>query len=213
MTEKEVKNFAKRIYGGTTYSHKMKLITYNDKYVLMQKPPSTEYIGRMSGNVYSESEWLLISFNADVQEISHSPKKVAAFYKIGKLLKEDKVKLLNEFGIIFPKKEINRKIKENKWVVILNNSDLGHGMFYEKNVVIAKLIKDNGDSIIAEHLGKQHSYSKQKHKIATFKIETDAINALFKVIRIGNEYQDARKLANAKYAEVSEFFNNNKSKN
>lgn len=206
MTEQEVRVWARCVYGSTTYSHKMRFITHNDKYVLMQKPPSTEYIGRMSGSVYSESEWMLVPFDCG-KEVSYSPEKVSVFYKIGKLTKEDKEKLEKEFGIVIPKKEKNNKIKEDKWVVIFDSTHFGFGSFYENDVVIAKLLKEDSKTVIASHLGKSHSYSKQKHLIAYFDVEKDAVNALFKVINTGKEYERLCIASRQKSQELKDIFN------
>jgi hypothetical protein len=212
-TEEEVRRFAKKVYGSTTYSHKMKLVAWNDNYVLMQKPPSTEYIGRMSGSVYSESIWVLVSFDADENTIRYSPKQVAAFYKEGKLLKEEKIKLEKLYGIILPKKERNKKITKEVWVIIFNKSDFWN-TYREGCFKLFKLLKSNGESILAlNNKGNEVSLSKHKHQISYFKDAKEALNSFLKMERLAKEHKILYEEMSEKIKQVDKIFSENATTN
>jgi hypothetical protein len=205
MTKEEAYRFFKKIYSSTTYSHKMVMVAFNDKYVLAQKPPSTEYVDRVRGCVYSASEWLLIAFDCTSNDLSHSPSKCALFYKEGALKKVDKDKLKSEFGIELPKKEVNKKMTENKWVVGMIKS-AGWFHYYESDFFIYKIIKDTKETIIVDNRGNEKSFSKNKYYLQIFDVEATALNEYLKSLRLAREYNQMKNSLSVKKDELLKIF-------
>ena len=207
MTEEEAMQFAKIIYRGTTYSHKMKFITFNDKYVLVQKPPSTEYVGRFGGSNFSQSEWLLASYDAEKYKLGHNPSEVCAFYKLGKLLKADKDLLKEKFGIEIPQKERNKKIATEEYVIIFDPNDYFQE-YRDKCFQIHRLLINAKDSVtIYDHEKKVKSVrSKSKYRIIYYTDGGKALNDLLKLERLAREHNKLRKEATIKAKEINKLF-------
>jgi hypothetical protein len=209
ITEEEARKFANLIYRGTTYSHKMKFVAFNDKYVLVQKPPSTEYVGRVSGSVYSESEWYLVGYDANKSTISHSPSEVAAFSKVGKLSIEDKQLLKEKFGIEIPKKERNKRIAEEEYVIMFDPNDYWQG--YRDNCFrMYKLLINTKDTItVYDDVRKEESVrSKRKYRILYYKDGSKALNDLLKLERLAKESNMLRYESNKKADDINAIFEN-----
>ena len=210
MEEKEARIFADEIYRGTTYSHKMKFVAFNDKYVLVQKPPSTEYVGRFSGSVYSESEWLLASYDASKYELRGCfANKVCSFYKVGKLSKEDKILLKEKFGIEIPKKERNKRLSKEEYVIIYDPND--YWQEYSDNCFkMYKLLINAKDTVTIYDDKKKVEYvrSKHKYKIIYYKDGAKALNAFFKLERLAKEHNNLRKEARTKSSEINKILEN-----
>ena len=191
-TEEEIRKFAREVYGSTTYSHKMKLIAYNDDYILMQKPPSTEYIGRMSPSVYSASEWFLIPFMESTQDLRYRPQSESVFYKEGKLSKEDKELLKTTF-----------------WVILYKQNEFW-GTYQKGFFKFYKLLKETDTSIvIQENTGNERTLSKNKYRIAYFNDDKEALNSFLKLERLAEEHTAIHTKMGEKAKEIGKVFSDN----
>lgn len=188
MTQEQALAFARNIYRGTNYHRKIKLVAWNDLYVLVQKPPTTEYVDRMTGSVYSESEWLLIGIDADLREISTFPFNVAAFSKIGKLTREDKKLLEEKFNIVIEKKERNKRLSKERFVIVYDSTYQFANRFLDGSVKLYQLLMESESSITVKSKNGERKLSKQKYDIKYFDNERDAVVEFFKIEKLIVEY-------------------------
>ncbi len=206
MEEIKIQQWARKFYGGTTYSHKVKFIAHNDKYALFQKPPSTEYIGRFSGSVYAAAEWFVFNLFEESRSLTHSPKDCALFFKEGSLLKEDKKLLKEKYNLEVPKKEINRKLTTDKWIIFLKKGAGHAGYYFQSEAGIHKLKKDQPDSIIVFDKENEKYLSKEKYNIRYFEVEKEAINEYFKMVRLCKEHTQLCNDERVKRKEIYDIF-------
>jgi len=167
--EKNIKEWSKKVYGGTTYKLKTFLVAYNSEFSLFNKKSSTEYVGRFSPSVYSESQWFVLKNFDESQDIKSMPESVSLFYKEGRLLKSDTDFIKEKFNLEVPKKEKKQTEKlENKSVIFIEKNifSLGFGVSEYNFAKFSKFVNedDKNFNIITKN-GEKKSFSKNKYNI------------------------------------------------
>jgi hypothetical protein len=195
--EKDIKKWAEGVYGGTTYSLKTFLVAYNSEFSLFNKKSSTEYVGRFSPSVYSESQWFVLKNFDESQEIRIFPENIALFYKTGTLLKSDMDFIKEKFNIEVPKKERKQKGKlENKCVIFIEKNIFSFSFCIYEHAKFSKFVNedDKNFNIITKN-GEKKSFSKNKYHIKI----VDSIDAE----RITKELNEQLKNFNEKIKEAN----------
>lgn len=200
----KISNWARLVYSGTTYGKSTELLVYNDKYALFHKKPSTEYVGRMTGSVYGEAIYFVL--NLFQKDVSHIREKMCLYYKEGRLLREDKEKLETEFNLFIPKKDTIKKLTEDIWVVVLNNSTNGFYEFFESDLQIHKLVRKTANSIEVDVNEVKRSYSRTKYSIKEFTVEEEAVKAFLHIKTMMEEYNDLINRKRQKLKDINNIF-------
>jgi hypothetical protein len=165
--EKDIKKWAEKVYGGTTYRLKTFLVAYNSEFSLFNKKSSTEYVGRFSPSVYSESEWFVLKNFDESQELRAFPENVALFHKTGRLLKSDADFIKEKFNLEAPKKEKKQTEKlENKSVIFIEKNIFSFSLGVYEIAKYSKFVNedDKNFNIITKN-GEKKSFSKNKYNI------------------------------------------------
>lgn len=166
--EKDIKKWAKEVYGGTNYNLKTFLVAYNSEFSLFNKKSSTEYVGRFSPSVYSESQWFVLKNFDESREIKVFPENIALFHKAGRLLKSDTDFIKEKFNLEVPKKEKKTEKLENKSVIFIEKNifSLSLGVSEYNFAKFSKLVNedDKNFNIITKN-GEKKSFSKNKYNI------------------------------------------------
>jgi hypothetical protein len=165
--EKDIKKWAEKVYGSTTYGLKTFLVAYNSEFSLFNKKSSIEYVGRISPPVYSESEWFVLKNFDESQEIRVFPENVALFHKTGRLLKSDADFIKEKFNLEAPKKEKKQTEKlENKSVIFIEKNIFSFSLGVYEIAKYSKFVNedDKNFNIITKN-GEKKSFSKNKYNI------------------------------------------------
>lgn len=196
--------WARTVDSGSTYGKSTSMISHNDKYALFYKKPTTEYIDRMAGSGYAGAEYYVLPLFAD--DVTHVRGSKRLFNKEGRLTNEDKLKLQEDFGLVIPKKEINKKLTEDIWAVILLNSTQGFYEFFDSDLQIHKVVKINPTSIEVDIKGTKKSYSNTKHNIKQFTVEEEAVKEFLKLKSLIDEYNDLILRKRQKMSQIKQVF-------
>jgi hypothetical protein len=188
--DEEVKIWSKKVYGGTGYVHKTKLISYNSKFSLFKKESSTEYIGRISGSVHGESQWFVLKTFAEGQEMAYDPRTISLFYKEGRLLKSDKELIKKEYELEIPnsKKEIEKHFE--KHIILVEKDLFWKSQQAYRTVKYTKAVKEDEKTFTIETLsGEKKTWSKSQYyyKIVDSNIAKEEVEKLNKMIQSYNQ--------------------------
>ena len=204
--EQELKNWVKTFYGGCEKAGKVKLVSFNDKYSLCYLKGSTGYVGRMSGNKYSPSEWYVFENLANLdRNYFKIPKPL--FSHEGRLTKEMKEDILIRFDLEFPKTERKKhKTFDDIYLVAIDKYAFW-GRGFSSPIFCQKLIKKEDNKYITFSISKNKNVTFNTSKYHCTEVDSENreefCNNLSKLV---SEYRKISSALNDKQNEILNVF-------
>jgi hypothetical protein len=199
---KEIQKWVDTFFSGSNTQGKVEVRAFNDKYTLCYIKGSTGYIGRISGSVYSASEWFVVETFAEREMgvFGSVPKRL--FRIDGRLTKEHKEKLKQDYNLTLieqPKK--SKIVNDSDTYIIALDNDAFWGGGLSGSTVCYKLIKEEDNAYITFSNGYNKNVRINKNKYFTIKIKEndkdeklkEISELIAKYVNLSSELYDAKK--------------------
>jgi hypothetical protein len=190
MELKEIQKWVDTFYAGSTTQGKVEVRAFNEKYTLCYIKGHSGYTGRMSGNIYSASEWFVVETFAKTERGMFGSAPVALFRTDGRLTKEHKDKLKQDYDLTLieqPKKA--KAVNDNDIYILALDNDAFWGGSFSATIVCYKLIKEEDNAYITFSKGDNRNVRINKNKNYTAKVkEADKDAKLKEMYALVEEY-------------------------
>jgi hypothetical protein len=188
-----LKKWVKDFLSGTSDEGRVEIKAYNDKYTLCRLKGSTGYVGRISPNVYTPTEWFVVeNFSKnEVQAFGRMPRKILSID--GRLTKAHQAELKEKFDLVLLPDDNKKKFANAADTYILAISDdafWGHS--FSGPIYCTKLIKEEENAFITVNdAGEKVRIN--KNKFNTLKVSQEEKEAKFS--KLVNNIQAYQKLS------------------
>jgi len=210
MDLQEIKKWVDTFYQGSNTQGNVEVKAFNEKYTLCYIKGHSGYVGRISGSLYSPSEWLVFETLAKTERgvFGSAPKSLFRFE--GRLTKEHKSKLKQDFNLTLlevPKKE--KIINDSDIYIIAINDDAFWSRGFNSAIMCYKLLKEEESVYIIKGTNQNIRLNKNKYK--TLKVtEAEKDAKLSEISLMIKDYQSKLNvLDNLKYSICDKFKKNN----
>jgi hypothetical protein len=179
MELQEIKKWVDTFYQGSTTQGKVEINTFNDKYTLCYIKGHSGYTGRISGSVYSSSEWFVVETLAKNERgvFGFAPKRL--FTIEGRLTKEHKTKIKQDYDLtVIETAKKDKVVNDPDTYIIALHNDAFWGRGFSSVIMCYKLVKEEDYTYITFSKGDNKNVRINKNKYYTVKVkesEKDAV--------------------------------------
>ena len=205
--KEQLEKWVKDFYSGSDNAGKVELKAFNEKYSLCYLKGATGYVGRMSGNLYSPSEWFVVENFAEVDRMWCKPKNL--FHQEGRLTKEDKENIIIRFNLEVPKQQRKKSIShEDKYLIAIEQGAFWAG-YFSSSVYCQKIIKEDDSKFttFSTKLNKNVTFNKNKYYY-TIVDEDKTKDVLGNISKLISDYKQLSSEIQDKKTEVLKIFKN-----
>ena len=172
MEIQEINKWVDTFYQGSTTQGKVEVKTFNDKYTLCYIKGSTGYVGRISGSIYTPSEWFVVETLSKFERSGFASTPKILFSVEGRLTKEHKTKLKEDFDLtVVEKSKIDKVANEPDTYIIALDNDAFWGRGFRGVIMCYKLVKEEDNAYITYSKGQDKNVRINKNKYYTVKVK------------------------------------------
>lgn len=177
----ELEQWVKKFYSGSDQAGKVELKAFNDKYSLCYLKGSTGYVGRISGNAYSPSEWFVVENFSELDRMWRKP--TSLFHHEGRLTLEQKEDIAIRFDLEVPKQKRKEVLKPtDKWLIAIEHGAFWGGDF-RSPIYYQRIIKEEDNKFTTFSVNQDKNITFNKNKYYYIIVDIDDLEETLKSIQ------------------------------
>lgn len=205
--KEDLLKWIKKFYSGSSRAGKVELKAFNEKYCLCYLKGSTGYVGRISGNSYSGSEWYVFENFSELDNMWRLPQSL--FHHEGRLTKEHKEDIAVNFDLEAPKqKRVKSKRYDDSYLIAIDNDAFWCGNFTSK-IYCQKIVKEEETKFTTFSTAQNKNVTFNKGKYRYIVANIDEMDEVLKEVSEGiKEYKQLSSELYSKKQEILKIFEN-----